>query len=107
MSELISDDTKILEDGSVVGTLHNVTDYTEFSTLQEEQSGHFFPVHLNVPGAKNMTLSPNGQQPENKKGIKYDPDIVFRVKSKESTLGIYVDGKRIVRLNFKQATLEE
>lgn len=105
--ELISEDTKILKDGSVVGTLHYVEQYTDFSNNEEEQSGNYFPMHLNVSSNNGkMTLKKNGVAAENKTDIAYDADIVFRVPEQSTTFSVEIDGKEVVNLNFKKATLE-
>lgn len=103
VSELIGIDIEVYADGSVAGTLKNVTDFTEFnSTDVNEQSGHYFPLHLTQTGTK-MTLKTNGVAKPGKENMDFDPDIIFRVADKDTTFTIEVDGKEVVTLNFKKA----
>lgn len=104
VSDLIGSDIKVYADGSVTGTLKNVTGFTEFnSTDVNEQSGHYFPLHLAQTGTK-MTLKTNGVAKAGKENMPFDPDILFRVADKNTTFTIEVDGKEVVTLNFKKAT---
>ena len=43
VSELVGDDLTVKADGSVTGTFHHVTGYTEFSSEPDEQEGYYFP----------------------------------------------------------------
>lgn len=43
VSDMITDDTKVLKDGTVIGTLKNVPSFPEFGS---PTSGHFFPATL-------------------------------------------------------------
>lgn len=52
VSELVGDDLMVKADGSVVGTFHHVTGYTEFSSEPDEQEGYYFPFHLTKTGSK-------------------------------------------------------
>lgn len=104
VSELISADTHVLADGSVVGTLNNVTGYTDFSSKVAEQSGHYFPFRLTQTGT-TMTLKKNGTAATNKKNIPFDPEIILRIDSPTTTFTIEVDDVEVVTLNFTQATL--
>lgn len=103
VSELIGTDIKVYADGSVKGTLKNVSDFTEFNTADvKEQSGHYFPFHLTQAGTK-MTLKTNGVAKAGKENMTFDPDIIFRVADKNTTFTVEVDGKEVVTLNFKNA----
>lgn len=109
-SDLISADTRILDDGSVVGTLKNVTGFTEFSSATEQQSGHFFPFTLdenkiNTVDAegKKMTFKKNGQ--ERKKDINFDKDIIFKTE-KDDVWEVIVGEKSVLTLNFAHAKFE-
>ena len=42
VSELVGDDLAVKADGSVVGTFHHVTGYTEFSSEPDEQYYRFY-----------------------------------------------------------------
>ena len=101
VSDLIGDDIDIRWDGVVGvvhGTLNNVTEWTQFSGDESEQSGHFFPVSLNsrysgkdisVTGSKKKTVS--------------DTEWVLRVDDcKEFTFEC--DGETILKLDFNLAT---
>lgn len=104
VSELISADTHVLADGSVVGTLNNVTGYTDFSSKTSEQSGHYFPFRLTQTGTK-MTIKKNGKAATDKTDMAFDPEILLRVESATTKFTIEVDGVEVVTLNFAQATL--
>ena len=103
VSDLVGDDLTVKADGSVVGTFHYVSDYTEFnSDHPEEQSGYYFPFHLTKTGTK-MTFKKNGSPA--KENIPFDADIVFRV-SKDDTFEVLVDGSSVVKFTFTGATFE-
>lgn len=102
MSELVGNDLKVYADGSVTGTFHHVTGYSEFSSLPGEDSGYYFPFHLTKTGSK-MTFKKNGVP--TKQGIAFDPDIIFRV-AKGDTFEVLVDDRSVVKFNFAGATFE-
>ncbi len=102
VSDLVGDDLAVKADGSVVGTFHYVSDYTEFSSVPEEQSGYYFPFHLTKTGTK-MTFKKNGSP--TKENIPFDADIVFRV-SKDDTFDVLVDDSSVVKFSFTGATFE-
>lgn len=102
VSELVGDDLKVKEDGSVVGTFHYVPDYTEVSSAPEEQSGYYFPFHLTKTGSV-MTFKKNGSPI--KQDIPFDADIIFRV-TKDDTFEVLVDENSVVTFNFKGATFD-
>ena len=89
-------------DGSVVGTFHHVTGYSEFSSIPGEDSGYYFPFHLTKTGSK-MTFKKNGSP--TKQDIAFDSDIIFRV-TKTDTFEVLVDGQSVVKFNFSGATFE-
>lgn len=103
VSELVGDDLAVKADGSVTGTFHYVSDYTQFSDAPEEQKGHYFPFHLTKTGSK-MTFKKNGVPA--KEEISFDPDIVFRVE-KGDTFEVLVDDASIVKFTFAGATFED
>ncbi len=106
VSEMISPDTKILEDGSVEGTLYKVDGFKAFNTSNvAEQSGHFFPFTLSEEPGSKMTFKKNGS--ESKKDIDYDKDIVFRIDDNQTKFEVLVDGNSVIKLNFEKATLQE
>lgn len=101
---MIGTDIKVYADGSVTGTLKNVSGFTEFNSVDvNEQSGHYFPLHLTQAGTK-MTLKTNGVAKAGKENMNFDPDILFRVSDNNTTFTIEVDGNEVVTLNFKNAT---
>ena len=102
MSELVGDDLTVKADGSVTGTFHHVTGYTEFSSEPDEQEGYYFPFHLTKAGTK-MTFKKNGSP--TKQDIAFDSDIIFRV-TKTDTFEVLVDGQSVVKFNFSGATFE-
>ena len=102
VSELVGDDLTVKADGSVTGTFHHVTGYTEFSSEPDEQEGYYFPFHLTKTGTK-MTVKKNGSP--TKQGITFDPDIIFR-GTKDDTFEVLVDDSSVVKFNFAGATFE-
>lgn len=98
----MGDDLKVYANGAVTGTFHYVSDYTEFSSTPEEQSGYYFPFHLTKTGSK-MTFKKNGETTKDK--IAFDPDIVFRV-TKDDTFEVLVDDASVVKFTFTGATFE-
>lgn len=102
VSELVGDDLTVKADGSVTGTFHHVTGYTEFSSEPDEQEGYYFAFHLTKTGTK-MTFKKNGSP--TKQGITFDPDIIFRV-TKDDTFEVLVDDSSVVKFNFAGATFE-
>lgn len=99
---MISENTIILEDGTVEGTLNRVENFVEFSSEVSEQSGYYFPIKLVTSGTK-MTFKKNGT--ETKKDLPFDKDIIFRTE-KTDTWEILVDETSIVKLNFTKANFE-
>lgn len=102
VSDLVGDDLAVKADGSVVGTFHYVSDYTDFSSETEEQSGYYFPFHLTKTGT-TMTFKKNDSP--TKEEIPFDPDIVFRV-TKDDTFEVLVDDASVVKFTFNEATFE-
>lgn len=102
VSEMVGNDLIVLNDGSVQGTFHYVTGYTEFSGSPEEQSGYYFPFHLTKTGT-SMTFKKNGSPA--KEGIPFDPDIVFRV-TRGDTFEVLVDDQSVVTFQFGGAVFD-
>ena len=102
VSELVGDDLMVKAEGSVVGTFHHVTGYTEFSSEPDEQEGYYFPFHLTKTGTK---MNFNKNDSPTKQNIAFDPDIVFRV-TKSDTFEVLVDNQSVVKFNFSGATFE-
>ena len=106
IGDMISDDTVVRADGSVVGTLHYVQNFTGFdSQHKENQEGNFFPFRLEKKSKNNkMTFKKNGQVTQ--KDRAYDKGIIVRVGSNSDTFAVELDGEDYIALNFKQAILE-
>ena len=104
VSSLVGNDLKVLKDGTVTGTFKKVTGYTQFSSIEEEQSGYYFPFKLTQTGTK-MTLKKNGEARPDKTDMTFDPEIIFRV-TKDDTFSVEVDGEPVVTFNFKKATFK-
>lgn len=102
VSDMVGDDLIVLDDGSVQGTFHYVTDYTQFSDVPGEEQGYYFPFHLAGSGV-TMTFKKNGIV--TKQDIAFDPDIVFRV-TRDDTFEVIVDEESIVTFNFAGAVFE-
>lgn len=103
VGEMIGNDVKVMEDGTVVGTFHYVTGYTEFNNMKaEEQEGYYFPFTLTAPGEK-MSFKKNGRYA--KKDIIWEENNVFRVTAGDK-FEVIVDGSSIVTFSFKHAVFE-
>lgn len=97
--ELVSPDTSIDFLGNVTGTLKYVEKWDAFSTDPDEQTGHFFPVHIDDAYAgKEITCI--GQ----KTSKAHDLDWVLFVKDKTSKFTFECEGKTILTLTFNGAT---
>lgn len=103
-SDLVGEDLCVYEDGTVKGTLKAVTEYTGFSSKEEEQSGHYFPFKHTKTG-KKMSLKKNGVAAEGKENMTYDPEIVLRV-SQSDKWTIEVDEAEVITFNFEKAVFE-
>lgn len=99
VSELISPDTSIDFLGNVTGTLKYVAKWEDFSTNPDEQTGHFFPVHIDdaYQGQEITCIGKNTTKAN-------DLDWVVRVEGKESTFTFKCEDKTILTLNFSGAT---
>lgn len=99
MSDFISEDTAIGEDGAVTGTLHYVEGVSTFS--EDEQDGNFLPLTLDKKYAsKEITVT-------GKKTTKAaDLDWLLRVADKDTKFTFEADGKVFLTLTFTGATLE-
>lgn len=104
ISEMVSSDTIITDDGSVVGTIRYIESFPEFSGEKEEQSGNYFPLTLTKPGA-TMSLSKNGTVI--REDIPFDKDIILRVTSEDDVFAVEVDDVPVLTLNFKRALLQK
>lgn len=99
-ADLISPDTSIDFLGNVTGTLKYVKDWTEFSTEPSEQSGNYFPVHID-DAYKGKEITCKGE----KTTTANDLDWVLLVKGKDATFTFECEGKVILTLKFAGATL--
>ncbi len=105
VSALISADTAVLADGTVVGTLKYVNDYTEYDPGNANmQKGNFFPVKLTKSGT---TLKTNVSGTEKEQAFPDDNTLVIRIPSEKTTVKISVDDSEITTLNFKAAILKK
>lgn len=105
---MIGPDVVVRADGSVAGTFLFVPEFPEFNKADPaEQSGYYFPFLL-TKKSKNgkMTLKSNGVTKPEKKDIPYDPEIIFRVGSKQSTFTVELDGEDYITLSFAGATFK-
>lgn len=106
VSDLIGADVKVTADGKVTGTIKKVDGYTEFSSVKEEQSGHFFPIYINAAGTKaEITGSNDSKKSWN---LADDRQLVLRVdkyKTGSKKAKISIDGEELVSLDFTEATL--
>lgn len=99
----MAENLKVYKDGTVEGTFHYVTDYTEFSSIQKEQEGYFFPFCLSQPGSQ-MTFYKNDIPV--KENIPWEADNVFRI-TKGDTFKVEVDKEEKVTFRFDKAEWEE
>lgn len=102
VSDLISDDTRVLADGSVVGTLKHIDSYSQFDS-KNKPSGNFFPMILGEQ-YQGEEITATGPKTKNKKVV--DREWILHVEGSDSTFKFECKGKTIVTLNFKLATLE-
>lgn len=106
VSAFVKDGGRILDDGTVMATLHYVKGFKEFNErIPAEQNGYYFPCLLNGVTGNKMTLKKNGEVRADKVDMSFDPELLFRVQDKTDTFTIEVDGEELITLNFKQAVL--
>ena len=102
VSDLISPDTSIDFLGAVTGTLKYINEWEAFSSNKGEQSGHFFPVHIDDKyKGKEITCKGLTTKTAN------DLDWVLLVKDKDSTFTFECEGNEILNLSFKDATFAQ
>lgn len=108
ISELISAETCVLKDGSVAGTLHNVSGYEDFSDDPAEQSGHYLPITFGS-GYSGKQITIKGRT-DGDRTVTLDEDLTL-VLRKENLTGdtaeIESEGEPVVTLDFSTAVLEE
>lgn len=104
ISDLVGEDIHIDEEGAVTGTLHYVDTWTDFSTNEAENKGHFMPVKLDVRyDGKPVTVKRDGAL----RSTAEDLEWILYVPSKDTKFTFEVDGKLILTLTFTGATFEE
>ena len=54
-----------------------------------------------------MTLKKNGTERPDKKDMKFDPEIIFRVENTSDTFEIDVDSEPFITLKFTKSVLKE
>ena len=99
----------VLDDGSVMGSLKWVEDFTAFNeSVKAEQNGYFFPVKLTgkVTG-KTMSIVKNGEERDDKKDMPFDPELILRVEDSNDRFAVYVDGKHVITFNFKKTSFND
>ncbi len=102
VSEMIDEDTYVCENGAVHGTLNHIENFVAFNASKpSEQEGYYFPFVLTPTDGETMTFVKNGVV--TKKDIPYDQEILFRVMTPNTTYEVIVDGKSVVKLNFRTA----
>lgn len=102
-SDLISADTKIMDDGSVVGTIKKVSGFTKFSPDATGEA-HYFPFVIKDTGSK-MTWKKNGSETRINNSD-FDKDGIIKLSNKTDKWEIIVDQKSVITFNFEKATLE-
>lgn len=103
VSAMVGNETKVLSDGSVKGTLHKVSGFEQFSVEVSEQEGYFFPFTINVSGEK-MTIKRNGVTL--KEDVEFSANNVIKVNPTD-VYEIIVDNNTIVTLNFAMSAFDE
>lgn len=99
VSELITPDTYIDFTGNVTGTLKYVDNWVAFSNEPSEQSGHYFPVHID-DAYKGKPITCKGTTTK----MANDLDWVLLVKDKDSKFTFECEGKTILPLKFSGVT---
>ena len=105
ISEMISEDASIDENGKVTGTLTYIEDFEDFSSKPEEQEGYYLPVMLNTEDGTTMTIKKNGVAREDKTDIPYDSELILRSTSGD-TWTIEVNGDRSITLDLSDVEFE-
>lgn len=104
VAEMVNDNGRILEDGTVKAVFKHIEGWTEFSSKEEEQSGYFFPFKLDdtITGT-TMTFKKNGEV--TKENIPFDPEIIFKIE-KDVTFEVIVDDVSVITFNFTESLFE-
>lgn len=104
VGDMISPDTYISNTGKVYGTLHYVKDFEAFSSVEDEQSGTYFPLRLSGKGTR-IQVKKNGQI--NKTVEEWDPNWIIRITDPSATWEFLVDDESVQTLDFSEVTLEK
>ena len=83
VTDLQSDIT--IEDNTISGTLKHVTDYTDFSSIAEEQSGNYIALRCKADSADSVYVQVSGSE---NPPVKLDDDgiVVLRIKDNIQTI---------------------
>lgn len=103
--DLVSDDTKIMENGQVIGTLKYVTGYEAFSSNAAERKGYYFPVTL---GEKYQSKKIKCVGKNTKTAV--DTEWLLLVKDQSSTFKFTNEtdgGAEILTLKFEKAVFQK
>lgn len=104
----MDDGATVDADGNVTATLHEYEEFTEFSSNQAEQSGHYFVFILDdsVTG-EHLTIKKNGAAREDKTNLPFErgPHI-FRVENTSDYFEVIVDSETVITLRFTNSKLE-
>lgn len=108
-ADMVSGDTKVLADGSVVGAIAYLSDYTGFSVSPEKQKGYYFPLHLGsaYQGKTVKVKRTSGTDGQEHKA--QDTDwVLLLTDGAETAYQITVDGEEgpaELNISFAKATL--
>lgn len=102
VDEMVTD--LVIEDsGSVKGNFIKVDNFTDFSSIPDEQSGYYFPFGLDGDYSK-ITITKNEEEP--KEFDQGDKTYIFRV-SQEDTFKLVIDDTQTITFTFTEATFAE
>ena len=99
-SDLVSDDTKILESGTVLGTLKYNSSYDGYA---KGSKGYYMPVKIGKIG-EEVETEVNGTVRKNP--FPDDSMLVAKIKDKDTIVKVSVDNGAVATLNFKKATFK-
>lgn len=104
VGDMMTPDTRILADGTVIGTLKHVSGYAEFSSAPAEQEGNFFQMSLGDRyKGKEITVTSLHKSKVKKE---FDTDWVLRIESNKSAFKFECGEEKIITLRFSEVTLE-
>lgn len=108
--EELQKDIVINENNKISGTLNHITDYEEFSSNKEEQTGNYLALYF--PEAKEgstITCEIKGEGAVVKKPIevdKSDGNIVLKIANKEQTIEVVCEEKETRTLDLSELELK-